>query len=213
MPSWESILLVTLSGFALSASPGPSMLYVLSRSMGQSRTAGLASAIGLGLGGVLLAIAGALGLVAVFTHFEFAYWLVKFGGAAYLVYLGVQMIRSDDDDQGQLERVKPQGFWHICYQGAMVELLNPKTLLFFVAFLPQFVDAERGSLTFQMLLLGMLVPLTALPSDVLVALTGGTLAKKVAESRTVRRTLSWLGGLFLIGLGVRIVLEIGPAAA
>ncbi|MGI9333658.1 MAG: LysE family translocator [Gammaproteobacteria bacterium] len=213
MPRWETVLLVLAAGLALSASPGPSMLYVLSRSVGQSRAAGFASAIGLALGGVALAIAGALGLAAVFIHSPILYGVVKFGGALYLLYLGVQMIwTKDGGGEGEVKAVKQLGFFEICYQGFVVELLNPKTLLFFVAFLPQFIETERGSVTLQMLILGMLVPLTAVPSDIIVALTGGTLARQFTRNRKLRRGLEWLGGLFLIGLGLRIFFDAGPNA-
>lgn len=188
------------------------MLYVLSRSVGQSRAAGLASSIGLALGGMALAIAGALGLAAVFIASPVLYGVVKFGGALYLLYLGGQMIFSKNGRDGEVKAVKQLGFFEICYQGFLVELLNPKTLLFFVAFLPQFIEPERGSVTLQMLVLGMLVPLTAIPSDIIVAFTGGTLARQFSRNRHLRRSLEWVGGLFLIGLGLRIFFDAGPGA-
>jgi len=103
MPSQESILLVVLAGFALSASPGPSMLYVLSRSLGQDRNAGLASAAGLATGGVVHAVAAALGLSALLTYSPELYRAVTVLGAAYLVYLGIQMYRSRNDEVGETE--------------------------------------------------------------------------------------------------------------
>ena len=96
----------------------------------------------------------------------------------------------------------PRIFW----QGVIVEIPNPKTVLFFLAFIPQFVDEQLGSATFQMLVLGVIVPLTAIPSDILVALTGGTLANRISSNPTVSKGLAWLGGTFLMGLGVRVVL-------
>ncbi len=106
MPTLENIILVTLAGLALSASPGPSMLYVLSRSIGQSHSAGFASAAGLAVGGVLLALATALGLSALFAASAIAYNVVKFCGAGYLVYLGISMIADKSDSSAQLEHVR-----------------------------------------------------------------------------------------------------------
>lgn len=213
MPSPETLLLVTLAGLALSASPGPSMLYVLSRSLGQSRNAGLASSAGLAVGGLLHVVAAALGLAAVFRYSPTLYQFTKLLGAAYLIYLGIGMLLEKPPSGHQtLTPVRRQRLGRIFYQGILVEVFNPKTLLFFVAFLPQFVDPGRGSVTLQMLVLGTLVPLTAVPSDLLMALAGGGVAARLSRSRRLARSLTWLGGLILVGLGLRIVLEGGGVA-
>ena len=207
MPTAESIVLVTLAGLALSASPGPSMLYVLSRSIGQSRAAGLASAAGLAVGGFVLVIAAALGLAAVFTYLPTAYTVVKVLGGIYLLYLAVKMVfdtKEESSRAAQLEIVRRTNLRRIFFQGIVVEVLNPKTLLFFVAFLPQFIDATRGFVWLQMLILGTLVPLTAVPADLITAFTGGTIAKKLAENRLMKQLLNWLGAGFLGFLGLRI---------
>ncbi|MFV0473306.1 MAG: LysE family translocator [Pikeienuella sp.] len=206
MPSTETMIVVALAGFALSASPGPSMLYVLSRSVGQSRAAGLASAIGLGLGGVVLAVVAALGLAAVFQRSETAYQVLTFAGAAYLIYLGLRMILEKDgeDEEFEIARVQKRSYASIIWQGVLVEVLNPKTILFFMAFIPPFVKTSEGDIVTQMLILGVLVPLTAVPSDLIVAFIGGSLAQTVRGNRMIRRGLAWLGGLFLIGIGVSL---------
>lgn len=205
MPELNTILLVMAAGFALSASPGPSMLYVLSRTTGQNRAAGLASSMGLALGGILLALATAVGLTAAFTYSEPLYHTVQYLGAAYLAYLGVQMLLASTD-QGRPDRVRRQSFQKIVVQGIFVELLNPKTVLFFIAFIPQFIDTELGNISLQMLVLGILVPLTALPSDIIVAFAGGTLSARLSEKKHLARTLNWLAGLCLIGLGIKTLL-------
>lgn len=209
MPSIETMMVVALAGFALSASPGPSMLYVLSRSVGQSRAAGLASAVGLGLGGVALAVVAALGLAAVFQKSELLYRGVTYAGGLYLIYLGAQMIlEKDSGEPGEMKvaKVEKRSYARIIWQGVLVELMNPKTVLFFMAFIPPFVDMSKGDVMMQMLVLGILVPLTAVPSDVLVAFIGGSLAQTVKGSRLIRRGLAWLGGLILIGIGLRLFL-------
>ena len=133
MPSLESIFAVTLAGFALSATPGPSMLYVLSRSVGQSRSAGLASALGLGLGGVFLAIVTALGLAAILTRFDGLMTALRYAGSLYLIWLGVSMIRDSETAAYKdllVDRVDRWSFSTIVWQGVLVEFLNPKTVLF-----------------------------------------------------------------------------------
>lgn len=214
MPSLESIIAVVLAGLALSATPGPSMLYVLSRSVGQSRAAGLASAIGLGLGGVLLAAATALGLAAVLKQSGWAIDALRVAGSIYLVYLGGHMIWEAHSRQPQMldleiETVGTRSLSAIIWQGVLVEFLNPKTVLFFVLFLPQFVEASGGSIsndnvTLQLLTLGVLVPLTAVPSDLIVAFVGGSVAQAVNNNPVISTTLSWLGGLTLIFIAANL---------
>jgi threonine/homoserine/homoserine lactone efflux protein len=198
------IFAVTLAGLLLSASPGPSMLYVLSRSVGQSRAAGFASSIGLAIGGVLLALASALGLAAIFEASPRAFTILQICGGCYLCYLGFGMIKHAGKDDMSIKTVKNTPFSKILGQGVLVELLNPKTAIFFLAFLPQFVNYERSDITSQMLVLGMLVPLTAIPSDIIVSIAGGTLAEKLSRKPIASVILAWIGGLILIGLAIRI---------
>lgn len=215
MPPVESILAVAVAGFALSATPGPSMLYVLSRTVGQSRSAGLASALGLCLGGVLLAIATAWGLGAVFMTFDELVLALKYLGAAYLVWLGVGMIReARANAQADLRAsaVARKSLPRIMWQGVLVELLNPKTVLFFALFLPPFVALDAGvsgqaDVTLQLLFLGILVPLTAIPADLVVAWLGGTMARTLNESRRAREAMGWAGGMILIGIALSLVWE------
>jgi threonine/homoserine/homoserine lactone efflux protein len=208
MPSLESLIAVALAGLALSATPGPSMLYVLSQTVGQNRAAGFASAFGLCLGGVLLAIATAFGLAAVFARFE---WLVvasRYLGSAYLVWLGVDLIRSAKATaQFDLtaQKIEQRPVQAILWQGVMVELLNPKTVLFFALFLPPFVVLDINGpdgfhVTSQLLILGALVPLTALPSDIMVAILGGALTKTLQKNQRARMVLTSLSGMVLIAI-------------
>ena len=215
MPSFDTIFVVALAGLALSATPGPSMLYVLSRSVGQSRAAGLASAIGLGLGGVILAAATALGLAAIFQQTGWALEVLRVAGSIYLVYLGLQMIweaRVASQMEFRVQNVRERSLMSIIWQGVLVEVLNPKTILFFVLFLPQFVEASGGriegdNVAMQLLLLGILVPLTAVPSDLIVAFVGGSVAQRVNDNPLVRQSLSWIGGLILIGIALNLHFE------
>lgn len=207
MPSADTLLTVAVAGLALSATPGPSMLYVLSRSVGQSRAAGLASAIGLGLGGVLLAVATAMGLAALFAAFDWIVPTLRIAGSAYLVWLGVDMIRDARASASMAFRTKAvetRSFTEIVRQGMLIEVLNPKTVLFFALFLPPFVNPDAGDVKFQLLALGILVPLTALPSDIVVAFLGGTAAEAIRGNQGIRLGLAWAGGLTLIAIAVNL---------
>lgn len=215
MPQLDTILAVAVAAFALSATPGPSMLYVLSRSVGQSRAAGLASALGLGLGGMLLAVATALGLAVIFAKFDWLVLTLRYVGSAYLVWLGVGMIRGARTSAHfalEAQMVTQSSFSAIIWQGILVELLNPKTVLFFALFLPPFVDAGagqmgEGSVQLQLLTLGVLVPLTAVPSDILVAYMGGTMTQAINRQQAIREGLAWTGGLILIGIAINLHFE------
>ena len=213
MPTMDSILAVALAGLALSATPGPSMLYVLSRTVGQSRSAGLASAIGLCLGGILLALATAWGLGTVFMTHGGLVQTLRYLGAAYLIWLGVGMIveaRASAEQVLTASSVAKRPLADVMWQGVLVELLNPKTVLFFALFLPPFVvldPGSAGSVTSQLLLLGVLVPLTAIPADLAVAWLGGTVAQTLNESRKARVSMAWVSGLVLIGIAALLIWE------
>lgn len=207
MPTIETIIAVAAAGIALSLSPGPSMLYVLSRSVGQSRAAGLASALGLGLGGVLLALVAAFGLATIYEQSQLIYRAVTILGALYILYLGITMIYNAEQSAQEtmiVNAVEQEPLYKIVYQGVLVEALNPKTVLFFMAFIPPFVDVSRSTVTLQLLILGILVPLTALPSDLVIAFAGGSIANLANGNPKGKRALTWVGGLVLMGLGLRL---------
>ncbi len=188
------------------------MLYVLSRSVGQSRSAGLASAVGLALGGIVLAVATALGLAKLFENVPMLVVILKYCGSAYLVWLGVTMIynaRSDSHVNLKADQVTFKSYSSIVWQGVLVELLNPKTVLFFALFLPPFVEIEGGAASAgdvqtQLLVLGILVPLTAVPSDAIIAYMGGSLTKSINHRQKFRERLGWLGGILLIAIAVNL---------
>ncbi|MEP1327530.1 LysE family translocator [Pseudophaeobacter sp.] len=216
MPSLDAIIAVALAGLALSATPGPSMLYVLSRTVGQSRAAGLASALGLCLGGIFLAIATAMGLAAIFENSGWLVTILRYIGSAYLIWLGVDMIRGAKTDAPvtlNVEQVQQKPLSSIIWQGVIVEVLNPKTVLFFALFLPPFINPgnmQTGevSVAMQLLVLGALVPLTAIPSDLVVAYMGGTMTRVINQERAMRERMAWAGGLMLIGIAFNLHLQI-----
>ncbi len=212
MPPLDSIIAVILAGLALSITPGPSMLYVLSRSVGQSRAAGLASVFGLALGGMLLAVAAALGLAVIFAKFDWLVLALRYAGSIYLLWLGIGMIRDaygDTQVSFEAHHVNKKPIFRIIWQGVLVELLNPKTVLFFALFLPPFVNLDgqnldESSVQLQLLFLGILVPVTAIPSDLLIASMGGAISKALRKGQLIHKSLAWTGGLVLIGIAVNL---------
>lgn len=206
MPTVETLILFMGAALALNVTPGPSILYVMSRSVGQGRTAGLVSALGLGTGSLIHAGAAALGLSVILAYSPLAYTVVKYLGAGYLVYLGVRilLVRDRQLSTAVLAHVSlTRVFW----QGVVTELLNPKIVLFFMSFLPQFVDPARGSVAGQTLFLGLLFHVTGVPINMLVAVVGGAIASWLSQNPVFERVRNGLAGAVLIGLGVRLALS------
>ena len=206
MPTTETITLFIAAALALNVTPGPAIAYVMSRSFAQGRTAGLVSAIGLGTGSLLHAIGATLGLSAVVAYSPMAYPVVKYLGAAYLVYLGVGLLRQRSAPLANA--VLPRlSLSRVYWQGVLTEILNPKVALFFLSFLPQFVDPARGSVAGQTLFFGLLFHVTGVPINMLVAIAGSAIAASFSRNPLVERIRNWLSGIVLIGLGVRLALS------
>ena len=194
------------------------MMYVLSRSVGQSRAAGLASALGLGLGGVVLAVATALGLAAVFESVPWGARLMaalKYAGSAYLIWIGYTLIRDariSAREELKIETIESYSFSNIVWQGVLVEVLNPKTVLFLAVFIPTFIngggEALPSNTQLQLLILGILVPLTAVPSDIVVAMLGGSMARTINQKQNLREILAWVGGTLLILIVINLHFEL-----
>ena len=200
MPSLGHLALFAAAALALNAAPGPSNFYVLSRSLAQGTSAGLISALGLALGSLFHVGLAVAGLAALLRYAPAAYDAIRLAGAAYLVYLGVRLLRQRDAGIAPVTHARrPIG--RVLVDAALVEILNPKTALFFLAFLPQFVDPAAGPAAPQLLLLGLIVTLTALPCDALVALAGGRAARLFADAAR-RHWPRRLAGSTLIGLGL-----------
>ncbi|PYU87909.1 MAG: RhtB family transporter [Acidobacteria bacterium] len=181
--------------------PGPAVFYIVSRSVGHGRAAGLVSAMGIAAGTLFHLAAATLGLSALLASSALAFQFVKYLGAAYLVYLGIRVLRSDvilalEAANGERQLA------HIFGHGVLVNLLNPKTALFFLAFLPQFVEPARGHATLQIFQLGVLFALMGWCSDSMWALLAGTVAERIRGSVRLRRTQGNLSGGALIALGL-----------
>jgi threonine/homoserine/homoserine lactone efflux protein len=199
--SHSSLLLFITGAAILLAIPGPAVTYIVSRSIGQGRAAGLVSAMGIAAGTLFHVAAATLGLSALLVSSVLAFQFVKYLGAAYLIFLGVRMLRSGDS-QLQASAGGERRLGRIFGQGVLVNLLNPKTALFFLAFLPQFVEPARGHASLQIFELGVLFALMGWCSDSIWALAAGTVAERIRGSARLRRGQRNVSGGALIALGL-----------
>lgn len=211
MPGLESLIPFLIATVIFAFMPGPAILYTAAQTMARGRRAGFMAALGIHLGCYVHVVASAFGLSAVFVHVPAAYLAVKLVGAAYLVWLGVGMIRQkltgdlDTEDQKALRQAKSPR--RAFFESMTVEILNPKVAIFFIAFLPQFVDPAAGlPMWAQFMLLGAFVNLCFSSVDVMVIFA----ADKVSSSmKTVGNRFALpqkLAGLTMIGLGARLAL-------
>lgn len=185
------------------------MLYVVSRAISQGRSAGFASALGLALGGAALAVITALASGWLLSDRPTLFQAIKILGGLYLLFLGGRMLLAARSTRlGDVDSVDDLPFTTILREGFTVELLNPKTILFFLAFLPGFVDPDRASVTTQMLILGVLVPLTAIPSDLTVSAGGAWLADRVRQRMSIGHLIEAIGAVVVIALGIRTLLSV-----
>lgn len=181
--------------------PGPAVFYILSRTIGQGRRAGVVSAAGISVGTLVHATAAALGLSAILVSSARAFRIVQFAGALYLIFLGIRTLLSRDDVQIATAAAN-HSLSRVFGQGVLVNLLNPKTALFFLAFLPQFVDASRGHVPTQIFFLGVSFALLGLCSDSSWAMLAGTLASRLRSNLRWRRAQKNISGGALIALGI-----------
>ena len=201
MPALSTISLFLLAALGLLLIPGPSALYIITSSVTQGRRAGIASVVGIELASLIHASAAALGLSALLLTSALIFSVVKYLGAAYLIYLGVRTLLAREGSQ-QASIPAPRSFSHLLSQGFLVNLLNPKTALFFYAFLPQFVNPARGAVAGQILLLGALFVLLASCTDSLYALLGSTAGQLFTRNVRFRRIQRYVTGSIYIALGL-----------
>jgi threonine/homoserine/homoserine lactone efflux protein len=186
--------------------PGPAVLYITVRSANQGRLAGLVSVLAIETANFLQAVAATLGLSAILLSSALAFDVVKYLGAAYLIYLGIRKLLASDEETG-IEGIKQESLLRIYWQGFVVNLLNPKTALFFFAFLPQFVDPDKGNVTTQTLLLGALFVGMAIITDSTYALLASSLAEKLKGNRGFQKSQRYFAGLVYVGLGITTALS------
>jgi len=195
-----------VAALALNFAPGPDMLYVLGRSLGQGRKAGVVSALGIFAGCLVHIAAAALGLAALLRASAAAYNIIRYAGAAYLIYLGVRMLLSKDAHHALSagNSLPSANLSRIFLQGVITNVLNPKVAMFFVAFLPQFVNAARGPVVFQIAVLGLIFDAGGTLVNVGVAFFAGHIGNRLRQSARAASLQRWFTGSIFIGLGIRL---------
>ena len=205
MIATSQLILFMSAALLLLLIPGPAVLYITTRSATQGRLAGLVSVLAIETANLIQAIAAGLGLSAILLSSALAFDVVKYLGAAYLIYLGIRKLLSSDNG-AETEEIKKESLSRIYWQGFAVNILNPKTALFFFAFLPQFVDPAWGNITAQNLFLGAIFVGLAIVTDSMYALVASSLAGKLAGNKRFQKRQRYFAGLVYIGLGITTAL-------
>ena len=204
MPEASTYALFVAAALALLLVPGPAVFYVVARSVEGGRTTGLVSVLGVELGTLVHAAFAAIGLSALLVSSATAFSVVKWLGAAYLVYLGLQHLLARDEEEEQLPTGEATRLSRVFTQSVLVQVLNPKVALFFLAFLPQFVDPSRGAAWTQVIVLGATLAILGLFTDGLYALAGGTAAdwlKRGSAGSDLGRVRRYVSGGIYLALG------------
>ena len=204
MSDANSLLLFMIATVTLNVTPGPDMLYVIARSVGQGRAAGIASALGIAAGCFVHLLAVTLGLASLMIAIPTAYEIVKFTGAAYLIYLGVRTFTSRRQ-KNSAKSIEEARLRTIFAQGVITNVLNPKVALFFLAFLPQFVHRENN-VAAQIIFLGVLFNTSGTLVNIIVALVASYTRSQFETRIRNSSVFRWLTGSIFIGLGVRLAL-------
>jgi threonine/homoserine/homoserine lactone efflux protein len=201
LPDQSSLIAFVVASLVLAITPGPAVFYIVTRSLAQGRRAGLASVAGVGLGNLGNSIGASVGLAALFAVSSLAFYVVKYAGAAYLIYMGVKALRQPaaaPTEPARLGSSRPSAIFR---DGFLVALLNPKTTLFFSAFLPQFIDPHVSTIA-QSIALGVAFVLIASVTDTTYALTASTIAPAIARAKARRNVGRYITASAFIGLGV-----------
>ena len=208
MPSAETLLAFLIAASLFAYVPGPSMLYTTAQTLVRGQRAGWMAALGIHVGGYVHVLAAAFGVAILFSLVPVLFTVMKLVGAAYLVWLGLQMILSRlDSDAGDTlsSAAGPTSAWARFWDSALVEILNPKTALFYLAFLPQFVDpAGALPIWLQLLVLGTVVNLMFSSADAICVVLAAQIHRTLGQNKAPSRWIKRLGGAVLIALGLRL---------
>jgi threonine/homoserine/homoserine lactone efflux protein len=201
VPSVSTYLLFVLTAVTLLLIPGPAVMYVVGQSIGRGRRAGVASVLGVHTGTLVHVTAAAVGISSLLVASATAFSIVKYAGAAYLVVIGVRRLLGKERSLRDEPRVGPSELRRHYRQGIVVNVLNPKTALFFLAFLPQFIDSN-GPVAAQVILLGLTFVALGLVTDSLWALAAGATADRLRRSDRFPKVERWVSGSVFVGLGL-----------
>lgn len=202
MPETSHLYLFVATALVLLLTPGPAVLYVIARSVNQGRMAGVVSVLGLEVGTLFHVGAAALGISALLLSSAVAFSVVKYLGAAYLIYLGIRKLLAREEVREDEVKGRAVSLKRVFWEGVVVNVLNPKTALFFFAFLPQFISPARSNVTSQMLFLGCLFVVLATLSDGVYALLAGSVGNRLKGNRRFAKGERYFAGSVYIGLGL-----------
>jgi threonine/homoserine/homoserine lactone efflux protein len=207
MPSTSSLVGFALVALGLVITPGPNMMYLVSRSVCQGRRAGLVSLGGVGLGFLVYMVAAAFGITALLFAVPFAYDALRLAGAAYLLHLAWQALKPGGRSAFQVRDLSADSNRRLLMMGFLTNLLNPKAAMLYLSLLPQFIDTARGSVLGQSLLLGSIQITISLTVNALIATAAGSIATFLVSRPTWMVLQRWLMGTVLAGLGLRMAFE------
>jgi threonine/homoserine/homoserine lactone efflux protein len=205
----NDLWLFIVSGLLLNMTPGVDILYIIDRSTQQGVRYGIAAALGVSAGCVVHICIAVLGLSAILATSEVAFSIVKYLGAAYLVYLGFSLLLSNvKTNRVEQDVSRSNGFFGVLLKAVLINILNPKVALFFIAFFPQFVDVSYDNSILAFLILGTIFIFNATLWSVFVAWSASSVAKKLSVNSTLGKVLKSLMAIIFIGFGVRLALSI-----
>jgi threonine/homoserine/homoserine lactone efflux protein len=207
MPTAASLVAFALISLGMVLTPGPNMIYLVSRSIAQGRRAGLISLGGVALGFVFYMVCAALGITALLLAVPFAYDALRFGGALYLLYLAWQAVRPGGRSPFQVRDLPSDSAGRLFTMGFVTNLLNPKIAVMYLSLLPQFLDPERGSIFAQSLILGSTQIVISVGVNAVIAILPGSIATVLAGRPAWLVLQRWLMGTVLAGLAVRMATE------
>ncbi|MCP9232460.1 MULTISPECIES: LysE family translocator [unclassified Mesorhizobium] len=208
MPSTELLVAFFATTAIFAYIPGPAMLYAAAQTMARGRWSGLMAALGIHLGGYVHVFAAAVGLSVLFHAVPVLYMAVKLVGALYLIWLGVSLFRAKAQGDVVLPGIQPKSARRAFFESVAVEVLNPKTAIFFMAFLPQFIDASAAfPVWLQFVVLGTIVNLMFSSADIVCVVLAGAVIARLRQSSRAQRLMRRAGGAVLVGLGVHVALQ------
>ena len=205
MPDWSTLILFATAASILVFTPGPNTLYIIARSVNQGRRAGIVSSLGVEVGTLFHVAAAAFGISALLMSSALAFNVVKYAGAAYLIYLGIKTLLTREKNV-ESEIVEEMSLGRTFSQAVFVNVLNPKTALFFFAFLPQFIDVERGAVATQILFFGVIVVVLGFTSGSFYSLLAGSIGNLLRGNLKFLRAQRYFAGSVYIGLGAATAL-------
>ena len=203
----NDFLIFAFASLMLNITPGNDMMYVATRSTSQGVKAGIVSALGIAGGCIVHLLAAVIGLSAIVANSAIAFDIIKYSGAAYLVYLGIKAFISKQNKFSINEKIEKQSLSKLFWQGALTNVLNPKVALFFLAFLPQFIHPENGNTAIQISLLGLWFNFSGTIVNIIVASLFGKLGNWLADKQAFIKWQNKITGLVLVGLGIKVALS------